>query len=58
MFEMIKHDEIIEWKDFVWSDGYLPRGEDEKINIASIYFDEIEYYKSLDKLEMMINERF
>ena len=58
MFKMLKQEEIIEWKNFVWSDGYLPREEDEEIDIESIFFDKIEYYKSLDKLEVIINERF
>lgn len=57
MFRIIKTKNTIEWKDFVWSDGYFDKNEpDDKIEINSIVFDKDEYNKALSELKLKILE--
>ncbi|MCT8341236.1 hypothetical protein MG296_14310 [Flavobacteriaceae bacterium TK19130] len=55
MFEKYQTDEIVEWKNFVWSDGYDDEEETaEKIDLKTIIFKRAEYERAMEKLKTMI----
>jgi len=57
MFRILETKNTIEWKDFVWSDGYFDKNEpDEKIEINPIIFDKDEYNIALSELKLKISE--
>lgn len=53
MFEITENNGMIEWKNFVWSDGYLDDGDD-PIDYPSIYFLIPDYYNALSMLRNLI----
>lgn len=58
LFEIEKKEEVIEWKNFVWSDGYDDDEEvNERIKIEPIIFERAEYEFAMSELEKMIAEK-
>lgn len=56
MFEIIENQGMIEWKNFVWADGYLDEGNNpnDPIDYHSIYFSKSDYFQALSILKKLI----
>ena len=58
MFEKHQTEKIVEWKNFVWSDGYDNEEEvAETIDIKGIIFERAEYESAMEELERIITEK-
>jgi hypothetical protein len=58
MFEKHQTEKIVEWRNFVWSDGYDDEEEiPEKIDIKPIIFERAEYELAMEKLKVIIVDK-